>query len=247
MDCNLSIILDRAGEELVLIRLERKTSMENLDSFGGGIDKPLITKLRLRICVGVRACHRYLLPNGVVLDVSSSGATYFMEPKEAVELNNAEVKLSASERAVEQAILSLLTSEIAESETDIKDLFNIVLEIDLASTRASCTQWFDGACPILGTIGCENFDSSRAESSSLEDIDVIQHPLLLKPSLESLSDVQASRSGNVLQTNKENGTFSSEGSSDDVVDSLVPMDIKIGTGIKWLSFQDLILGAKLLQ
>ncbi|KAK6932551.1 DNA mismatch repair protein MutS, C-terminal, partial [Dillenia turbinata] len=241
IDCNLSIILDRASEELELIRFERKRNMENLDSLlkrvsseifrSGGIDKPLITKRRSRMCVGVRASHRYLLTDGVVLDVSSSGATNFMEPKEAVELNNAEVKLSTSERAEEQAILSLLTSEMAESEMDIKDLLDRVLEIDLASAKASYAQWFNGACPIFSTMGYKNFDSSRTEYSSLIDIVGIQHPLLLEPSLESL-DVQASRSGNVLQTNKENGIFSSETSSDGVVDSPVPIDIKIGSGTK---------------
>ncbi|XP_051125877.1 uncharacterized protein LOC127247863 isoform X2 [Andrographis paniculata] len=100
LDCNLSIVLDRASEDLEIIRSERKTNMENLESMlkmtagqifqAGGIDRPLVTKRRSRMCVAVRTTHKSLLPNGVVLDTSSSGATYFMEPREAVNLNNLE-------------------------------------------------------------------------------------------------------------------------------------------------------------
>ncbi|KAJ6367716.1 hypothetical protein OIU78_000304 [Salix suchowensis] len=115
-DCSerISLIwlyLNRASEDLEVIRSERKRNMENLDRLlkrisahifkAGGIDKPLVTKRRSRLCVGVRASHRYLIPDGVVLNVSSSGVTYFMEPGEAVELNNLEVMLSDSEKAEE--------------------------------------------------------------------------------------------------------------------------------------------------
>lgn len=98
IDCNFLKVLDRASEDLEIIRSERKRNKERLDSLlkkvsalifqGGGIDRPLITKRRSRMCVGIRASHRSLLPDGIVLNMSSSGATYFMEPKDAVELNN---------------------------------------------------------------------------------------------------------------------------------------------------------------
>ncbi|KAF5728915.1 DNA mismatch repair protein MutS type 2 putative isoform 2 [Tripterygium wilfordii] len=74
----------------------------------GGIDKPLITQRGSRMCVGVNASHNYFVPDGVILNVSSSGATYFMEPREAVEMNNLDVRLSDSVRDEEIAILSLL-------------------------------------------------------------------------------------------------------------------------------------------
>ncbi|XP_076882333.1 uncharacterized protein LOC143530773 isoform X2 [Bidens hawaiensis] len=157
IDCKFSVILDRASEDLEIIRLERKSNMDDLDSLlkdistkifqAGGIDKPLVTKRRSRMCVGIKASHKSLLPNGVVLNVSSSGATYFMEPKDAVDLNNMEVKLSNAERAEEQAVLGLLTSEIAQSgiqhplllETSLKSLSNHV-----TSKSSNSIMWCEG-------------------------------------------------------------------------------------------------------
>ncbi|KAL1187784.1 hypothetical protein V5N11_005656 [Cardamine amara subsp. amara] len=111
IDCNMSMILDRASEDLEIIRSERRRNMENLDSLlkqvsmriyqAGGIDRPLITKRRSRMCVVSGATHKSLLPGGVVLSVSSSRATCFIEPKEAVEFNNMEVSYASFEKAEE--------------------------------------------------------------------------------------------------------------------------------------------------
>ena len=50
------------------------------------------------MCIGIKASHKCLLPEGIVLSSSSSGATYFMEPKDVVELNNMEVRLLNDEK-----------------------------------------------------------------------------------------------------------------------------------------------------
>ncbi|KAJ1417640.1 Smr domain [Sesbania bispinosa] len=167
IDCNLSVILDRASEDLEIIRSERKRNIEILDSLlkevssqifrAGGIDRPLITKRRSRLCVAIRASHRNLLPDGVVLNVSSSGATYFMEPKDAIDLNNMEVRLSNSEKAEEIAILSMLASEIANSKSGINYLLDKILEVDLAFARGAYAQWMNGVCPIFSL---DNFEGS---------------------------------------------------------------------------------------
>lgn len=239
IDCNLLKILDRASEELEMIRLERKRNMESLDSLlkgvssqifqAGAIDRPLITKRRSRMCVGIRASHRYLLPDGVILNVSSSGATYFMEPKEAVELNNMEVWLSNSEKAEEIAILSLLTSEIVESEIEIKYLLDRILEVDLAFARAAYARWMNGVCPIF-TSGGEALNSNEADYALSVDIDGIQHPLLLEPSLRSFSDVLTSSSGNAVQLGDGDGAMTSGSLSEGVSNFPVPIDIKIECG-----------------
>lgn len=228
IDCKLLIILDRASEDLELIRAERKRNMENLDSLlkkvaaqifqAGGIDKPLITKRRSRMCVGIKASHKYLLPDGIALNVSSSGATYFMEPKEAVEFNNMEVRLSNSEIAEETAILSLLTAEIAKSEREIKYLMDRVLEIDLAFARAGFAQWMDGVCPILSSQSHVSFDSSI-------NIEGIKHPLLLGSSLRSLS--AASSNSNPLKSDVENSEMTVGSLSKGISDFPVPIDIKV--------------------
>lgn len=229
IDCSFSVILDRASEDLEIIRSERKRNMDNLESLlkqlstqvfqGGGFDRPLVTKRRSRMCVAVRASHRSLLPNSIILDTSSSGSTYFMEPKEAVELNNMEVKLSSSERVEEQTILSLLTSEIAESSMKIKHLLDKILEIDFAFARAAHAQWMGGACPALSSRNC---NISQSEHLSI-NVEGIQHPLLLESSLRNFSTDVSPRSPDLDQGN---GVMDFETKAH--AHFPVPIDIKIG-------------------
>ncbi|KAK7362856.1 hypothetical protein VNO77_04980 [Canavalia gladiata] len=263
IDCNLSVILDRASEDLEIIRSERKRNIEMLDSLlkevsaqifrAGGIDRPLITKRRSRMCVGIRASHRYLLPDGVVLNVSSSGATYFMEPKDAIDLNNLEVKLSNSEKAEENAILSMLASEIANSESDINYLLDKLLEVDLAFARAAYAQWMNGVCPIFSLDnfgGCDSVEEDNNISVILEDdnltvnIDGIQHPLLLESSLENSSDSLTLRSRNVAEFSNGNGAMASKYTAQGISEFPVPVDFKIGHGTRVVVISGPNMGGK---
>ncbi|XP_073146231.1 uncharacterized protein [Henckelia pumila] len=227
INCDFSVILDQASEELEIIRSERKRNMENLGSMmrriatqifqSGGNDRPLVTTRRSRMCVAIKTKHRHLLPKGVVLDSSSSGATYFMEPREAVELNNLEVRLSNSEKMEEQAILSLLSAEISQSSRKIKFLLDRVLELDLVFARASHAGWMSGVCPNFSSDSCED---SKHYSLSV-DLEGVQHPLLLESSLKK------SLPSSGQDTFAEN--------SDIVSGALsfpVPIDIKIKPGKK---------------
>lgn len=240
IDCNLSIILDRASDDLEIIRSERKSNMENLEDSlkgvssqifqAGGIDRPLVTKRRSRMCVGIRASHRNLLPDSVVLDASSSGATYFVEPREIVELNNMEVRLSSAGKAEEIAILSLLTSEIVKSKRAMEYLLDKVLEVDLAFARAGHALWLKGVCPTFSEFS-KDLDSGSTDDSIFVEIDKIQHPLLLESSLRSLPDILASNSKDAVWSSERNGIMN-RSSSDITSDYPVPIDIKIGHGTR---------------
>ncbi|KAL8114708.1 hypothetical protein AgCh_021539 [Apium graveolens] len=235
LDCKFSVILDRASEELEIIRSERKGNMENLESLlkqvssrifqAGGIDRPLVTTRRSRMCVGVRASHRYLLPGGVVLNVSSSGATYFMEPKEAVELNNMEVRLLNHEKAEERAIFSMLTSQIAESKTEIKYLLDRILEVDFAVARASHARWLGAVRPNLISKLSTCIASGGDDHLSV-NIEGIQHPLLLEASLRASSDFVESNSSQFWNRTLKSEVFAGS------LDFPVPIDIKIKCGTR---------------
>lgn len=241
IDCNLSKILDRASEDLEIIRSERKRNMENLDRLlkgisarifqAGGIDKPLVTKRRSRLCVGVRASHRYLIPDGVVLNVSSSGVTYFMEPGEAVELNNLEVMLSDSEKAEEIAILSLLTSEIAESARDIKYMLDGIIEVDLSFARAAYAYWMNGVRPIWTSEGCGGISSSGGDYLLSIDIEGIRHPLLNGTSRKRLSNILGSNSLNSMEVD-EDSMLDTGKPSKNVSEFPVPINIKVECGTR---------------
>ncbi|KAM0945169.1 putative DNA mismatch repair protein MutS, core [Dioscorea sansibarensis] len=235
IDCTLSIILDRASAMLESVRLERKENMEKLDTLlkevsvsvyqAGGIDSPLITNRRSRMCVGIKASHKSLIPGGVVLSVSSSGATYFMEPRDAVELNNMEVRLSNAEKTEELAVLGFLTTEVASLETRIRCLMEKILELDFACARGAYAKLMNGVCPEF----IEDFekidDSKRDGNSLLVDIEGIQHPLLLEPFLRSLSPLPKQQSGTIKMLGLSDQAMSSgkllEGKA------LVPLNIKV--------------------
>ncbi|GAB4826945.1 hypothetical protein Ancab_033825 [Ancistrocladus abbreviatus] len=230
VDCNLSIVLDRASDELGIIRSERRRNMEILESLlrgvsseifqAGGIDSPLVTKRRSRMCVAIRASHRHLLRDGVVLNTSSSGVTYFMEPKEAMDLNNMEVRLANSEKDEEWAILSFLTSEVAESAVEIRGLLGRIKEVDLAAARAGYARWLSGVCPILSGLASEDALSV--------DIEGIRHPLLLEACLSSLTDNVISGTENPSQFGRGISITYTKQLSDSASDFPVPIDIKIG-------------------
>ncbi|KAJ6812312.1 uncharacterized protein M6B38_149825 [Iris pallida] len=218
VDCTLSTIPDRASSKLKSIRSERKENMEKLDSLlkevslkvfqAGGIDSPLVTKRRSRMCVGIRASHKSLLSEGIVLSISSSGATYFMEPRDAVDLNNMEVRLSSSERAEELAILSFLTSEVADSDLKIKHLMQKIMELDLACARGAYAVWMNGVCPVF----VEDKETVESKDKVMSvDIEGIHHPLLIETSLVS----------------KNSKMLVGEVDSQSVSKSCVPLDIKI--------------------
>ncbi|KAL6844341.1 hypothetical protein ACP4OV_026014 [Aristida adscensionis] len=218
LDSSLSLVLDRASKKLETIRRERRRNIEVLESLlkdtsakifqAGGIDSPLVTKRRSRMCVGVKASHKHLVPGGIVLSSSGSGATYFMEPRDAVELNNREVELSGDERAEELAILGLLTSSIADSQMKIRHLMEKVLELDLACARGSYALWTNGVRPAF------NNSYSRSQSDQSNDYSVyiegIQHPLLLEQSLGMVEEsneeaVEVTKIGNLSSEHHVSG------------------------------------------
>ncbi|GJN01299.1 hypothetical protein PR202_ga18555 [Eleusine coracana subsp. coracana] len=216
LDSTLSLVLDRASKKLETIRKERRRNIEMLETLlkdtslkifqAGGIDSPVVTKRRSRMCVGVKASHKHLLPGGIVLSSSGSGATYFMEPRDAVELNNREVKLSGDERAEELAILGLLTSRIAESQMKIMHLMDKVLELDLACARGSYALWTNGVRPGFS----DTYSSSQSDQSSDYSVYIegIQHPLLLEQSLGMAkeSTTEATKMPVPLDMRVKNGT-----------------------------------------
>ncbi|KAM3391411.1 hypothetical protein ACQJBY_012849 [Aegilops geniculata] len=203
LDSNLSMVLDRASERLGAIRKERRMNIDMLESLlrdtsvkifqAGGADSPVVTKRRSRMCVGVKASHKHFVPGGIVLSSSGSGATYFMEPRDAVKLNNTEVKLSGDERAEELAVLGLLTSRIAESRMKIRHLMGKILELDLACARGSYAVWINGVRPAFS----DRDSSSESDPSGAYSVFIegIRHPLLLEQSLGTELAAEATEVG----------------------------------------------------
>jgi dsDNA-specific endonuclease/ATPase MutS2 len=192
-------ILDTASPALSAIRAARRENIKALEELlvavgekivsSGGMDSVVITTRRARQCIAVRASHKHLLRGGLVLDFSNSGATVFMEPKDALELNNNEVKLSAQEKAEELAILERLSEKLAIESEDIYNLLQKVTFLDLACAKAGHARWLHSIMPVffpdsLSKIGkVYGAKSTDAKSDFSIDIEGLCHPLLLGPAL----------------------------------------------------------------
>lgn len=223
LDSSSLEILDSASLKLANTRKSRRQNMSALEALlqetgekvvaAGGMDSVVITTRRARLCIAVRASHRYLVPGGVVLDLSNTGATLFMEPKPAIELNNNEVQLASAEKAQELAILEDLTRKLANVAEDIWIMLENVAFLDLACARAGHAQWLGSAKPVFCTmkiLSSSGNDHNRRSHEAIDhfsvDIEGLCHPLLL---------------GRALSDGRKDGTSGLP----------VPVDFKIGSGV----------------
>ena len=89
------------------------------------------TLRRDRYCVPVRAGAKSEIP-GLLLDTSSTGATVFIEPYEAVDLNNALAENAARERHEVQRILRRIGEAFAATAGELEAAVGVLAELDAA-------------------------------------------------------------------------------------------------------------------
>lgn len=246
LDCSRSTVLDRASPKLASIRLKRSENAKALEALlketaamvfsAGGMDAQLVTKRRGRMCVAVRASQKGLLKGGVTLDVSNSGATYFMEPEPAIHFNNEEIQLAEEEKLEEVAVLRQLTFMLLDVRKDVIDLLQRVITLDLACARAGHSAWLNAARPIFLNSMAASMSSSHSFSDEedllLVDIKGVRHPLLLGSALGS--PVNAHRYGLLRRKAKPRNSSPSVTDAVETSDSIlpVPIDIAIRNGVK---------------
>ena len=93
------------------------------------------TVRRDRYCLAVKASGRSSLP-GLVLDVSASGLTAFLEPFAVVELNNTLVAAAAGEREEMRRILAEVAAVFAAVADDLIAAAEVLARLDAAQARA---------------------------------------------------------------------------------------------------------------
>lgn len=130
------------------------------------LQEPIITVKNGRYVVPVKAEHKNSVP-GLTHDVSSSGATLFIEPMSAVKANN-EIRelLSEEEREVDR-ILMELSAEVSEFGDGIVRNYHLLTNLDLIFAKAKLSYKLDGTEPEL---------SEKGEISLLR----ARHPLISK-------------------------------------------------------------------
>ena len=138
-------ISDNASNELADIRRHMRIAGEKVrqalnkiissPAYSKALQEPIITMRNNRYVVPVKAEFKSSVP-GLVHDISSSGATQFIEPLTVVQINNELRELAAKEKQEIERILSELSAETADGGENIISDFKILTALDFIFAKA---------------------------------------------------------------------------------------------------------------
>jgi DNA mismatch repair protein MutS2 len=138
-------IRDDASYELLDIRQSmaslrnrvNKTLEDNLKNgrYQNAIQDDIITKRSGRFVLMLKSDFKGAM-NGIIHDSSHSGQSVFIEPMEVVELNNRIAKLEQEEKLEIRRILAELSGVIFEKDKELKELTDILVELDVYQALA---------------------------------------------------------------------------------------------------------------
>ncbi|MBE7009762.1 MAG: endonuclease MutS2 [Ruminococcaceae bacterium] len=177
-------IADGASPELADIRRHKRAAAAkgrqilqkiiSSSSYKNVLQESLITQRDGRFVVPVKAECRGELP-GLVHDVSSSGATLFIEPMGAVQANNELKELEAKEEKEIERILMSLSAEAAGFAEDIVWDYDVLVHLDLIFARGELSYAMDAMRPEVRDDGSVYLRKARhplLDSSKAVPIDV---------------------------------------------------------------------------
>ena len=153
-------IADSASPELATIRRQMRAAasrareaLQKIISSPGyakALQEPIITMRSDRFVVPVKAECKGAI-QGLVHDISASGATLFIEPMAAVKANNEVRELSAREKLEIDRVLAELSADCAEHRDDIDSNYDLLVRLDLIFAKAKLSYKLD--CQPAGLDG----------------------------------------------------------------------------------------------
>jgi DNA mismatch repair protein MutS2 len=142
------------------------------------LQEKLVTVRNDRYVLVIKADQRGQLP-GIVHGRSGSGASVFVEPLGAVEMNNDIVSLQDDERAEIARILQALTSAVGMRQRELTEAAGVLAELDALQAAALASKDVDGVEPRVT-------DELRVELKQA------RHPMLLSVVTERLGQARRS-------------------------------------------------------
>ncbi len=151
-------IMDSASPRLAIIRRDLKTAYDRLMTKLNRIitnatnqqylQENLITTRGGRYVVPIKAEFKGRIP-GIVHDMSSSGATLFVEPLSTVETNNEWRELQLEEEKEIRRILAALTELVGEESEYIVRTVDVLAAVDLIFARARFAEEMKAVEPVF--------------------------------------------------------------------------------------------------
>ena len=142
----------------------QKTLTDVMNRSAEAIQEPLIVMRGDRYCIPVRSDHRNAVP-GILHERSGSGASFFIEPMAAIELNNDLADLLIQEREEIARITRFVSQTLFEKRDEILGAIDVAGELDALQACAIFHDTIRGTRPAF---------SSRRELHILDG----RHPLL---------------------------------------------------------------------
>ncbi len=151
-------ILDNASDKLNQIRsqlrivhdrlLDRMQRLLNNKTITPYLQESLVTQRDGRYVIPIRADARGRVKS-VVHDVSSSGATLFVEPIQVVDLNNEYRQLQAEEKEEERRILADLSNRLGQHAAELVAAVDTLAALDLVFAKAKYAEELEAIRPNL--------------------------------------------------------------------------------------------------
>jgi len=151
-------IADTASRELSDIRRHMRLAGDKIrqtlnkiitsPAYTKSLQEPIITMKNGRYVVPVKAEYKSTVP-GLVHDISSSGATQFIEPLAVVQINNELRELAAKEKKEIERILMELSADVSSNSDDIASDFEVLAALDLIFAKAKLSYKLNAIEPEL--------------------------------------------------------------------------------------------------
>ena len=194
-------VADAASTELADIRRHMRAAQAksrqilqkiiSSPSYGKILQETIITQRDGRFVVPVKAEHKGDLP-GLVHDISSTGATLFVEPMGVVQANNEYIELQAKEQKEIDRILAEFSAEAAAHREDIQWDYDTLVHLDLIFARGQLSYKMnavrpevrrDGAIrlrkarhPLLALARSKNTGADKTAAAPVRPLDILLRP-----------------------------------------------------------------------
>jgi DNA mismatch repair protein MutS2 len=113
-----------------------------------------------RLTIPVKAEYKDMI-RGTVHDISSTGATYFIEPEKAFNMNNKLKELQLKELQEIEKILSELSARVSVMAEDLFLCYDALINLDIIFAKAEYASELNAICPILTDDGNTALYSAR--------------------------------------------------------------------------------------
>ena len=163
-------IADAASTELADIRRHMRAAQAksrqilqkiiSSPSYAKILQETIITQRDGRFVVPVKAEHKGDMP-GLVHDISSTGATLFIEPIGVVQANNEYIELESKEQKEIERILAELSADVAAHREDIQWDYDALVHLDLIFARGQLSYKMDAIRPEVRRDGAIHLRKAR--------------------------------------------------------------------------------------